>query len=228
MSHTILFTLLLSLPVTLGAQTTDPESFDTSGMPRRPTTFVEQQLFEMLGTHHFGDLADAARIQRKLGRYYTDNRDERRANVAFLRAAAAERELGNGSAPDVQRHGVSPVLEPPGPSRFAGKYFGYAGRTLHTWEFYADGTFLHTWIASGANTSVRNSERGAFRLAGRTLELRPTSSATAFVTPGVGGRSTLAGGGNGASAEVRRLEIQILGQEDGIILDGQKLRPKSW
>lgn len=202
------------------------ELFDTSGMPRRPTMFVEQQIGEMLATHQRGDLADAARIQQKLGRYYADKGDEERATACFLAAAEAQRaaEGGNGSdsAPAPVARGPQQVAS----SKAAGSYFGYDGRTLHTWDFAADGTFLHTWIVSGAGTSVRNSERGAYRLMGNVLELKIGSSAGGFVTPGVGGRSVLVGGGSETSREVRRLTYEV--SDNGVVLDGMKLKRKSW
>jgi hypothetical protein len=118
--------------------------------------------------------------------------------------------------------------DPPASQAIRGNYFGYEGRTLHTWEFSPGGTFLHTWIAAGAGTSVRNSERGVFILNGDVLELRLKSAAGGFATPGVGGRSTISGGGAEASSEVRKLKIQIFKSESGIVLDGVKLKPRSW
>ena len=212
------------------------ELFDTSGMPRRPTSFVEQQIFEMIGSHKTGDLSDAARIQRKLGRYYQDKGDEGLATAAFLRASEAEQALNGpprtpAPEPASQDAVKSPPAQTPAPapsSRFSGNYYGYDGRTLHTWDFHPDGTFLHTWIASGAGTSVRNSERGRFELAGNTLDLKIDSTAGGFVTPGVGGRTTGVGGSSGAAAETRRLRIQFVKSEGAVVLDGVKLKPKSW
>ncbi len=212
------------------------ELFDTSGMPRRPNLFVEQQIFEMIGSHKAGDLSDAMRIQRKLGGYYQDKGDEARANTAFLRAAEAERALNGppaapaaeAPAPDVGRPLPAQTPLPVSGSRFTGNYYGYDGRTLHTWEFRADGTFLHTWIASGAGTSVRNSERGRFAVSGNILELRIDSAAGGFVTPGAGGRTTVSGGSSSAAAETRRLRIQFVKGEGAVVLDGLRLKPKSW
>lgn len=109
---------------------------------------------------------------------------------------------------------------------FTGRYFGYEGRTLHTWDFNPDGTFLHTRIVSGSGTNVRNSERGTFRLADDYVELKAAKTATGFTTPSVGGRETLVGGGTAAKVEVVRLKIQFL--KDGIVLDGVKMRVKTW
>jgi hypothetical protein len=199
-----------------------PERFDTSGMPRRPTNFVEQQISEMIASHKWGDLQDAARIQRKLGRYYADRGDEQRATTAFLAAAAAERP---GTDQTVPEKGAAHVPATPAPE-LKGGYYGYAGKTLHIWEFNSDGTFLHTWIGSGAGASVRNSERGSFRVRGEELELNLSSAAAGFVTPGVGNRTTLAGGAQDKRTDVCRLKF--VRSEDGIVLDGLKLKPKGW
>jgi hypothetical protein len=208
------------------AQPNRVENFDTSGMPRRATNFVEQQLLDLIGHHQPGDLAEARRIQQKLGRYYADKGDERRANAAFLAAASAdegERPFAPANQPPSVAAPPSPVEKPP----FTGNYYGMDGGTLHTWEFYSDGRFLHTWIAAGAGTNARSSERGAFRLAGSgTLELKLSSTATAFTTPGVGNRTTAIGGGSGSSSETRRLNIKFA--EPNLVLDGLTLKPKSW
>jgi hypothetical protein len=156
-------------------------------------------------------------------------------------AAAAKDALENGNKESSQKAdqesiGKAPIASAsifsdpsPSASRFSGKYFGFEGRTLHTWEFYESGTFLHTTVASGAGTSVRSSERGRYRLLGDTLELKFTSSASGFVTLGIGHNNTILGGdGEGGNSETRKLKVQITTAEKGIILDGIKLKPKSW
>jgi hypothetical protein len=115
-----------------------------------------------------------------------------------------------------------------GGSRLTGNYFGFDGKTLHTWEFHADGTFLHTWMASGSGTSVRSSEKGAFRLSGDRLQIQVTSLAGGFSTPGVGGRSSLSGGGAEASSEVRNLTFHWTAVDQSMMLDGIVLKLKSW
>jgi hypothetical protein len=220
------------------AQSRRAELFDTSGMPRRPTTFIEQQIFEMIATHKPGDSADAVRVQRELGRYYADRGDEERATACFLAAADAQRAVedktGGETAAALEVRRPQPPEEPiddpraavpAPPSKLTGSYFGYDERTLHTWDFRSDSTFLHTWIASGAGTSVRNSERGAYRLTGNVVELKTISAAGGFVTPGVGGRSAAVGGGAEANQEVRRLKFEV--SDSGVVLDGVKLKPKS-
>ena len=221
--RTIAAILLLTGASLYGFQSSRMERFDTSGLPERASTFLEQQIFEMIGSHQPGDLTDAAAIQRKLSRYYSEKGDRIRAAAALRLAAEAENQS--------QQRTLSPdATAPPlrAPSRLSGNYYGSAGRTLHTWEFHADETFLHSWIVSGAGTNVRNSERGTFRLRGDTLEIILTSSATGFTTPGVGGQSTLAGGGSDGVAQTRHLSVQFDGAGNPTALDGIPIKPKSW
>jgi hypothetical protein len=222
----------------LAADLSRVESFDTSGMPRRPTMFLEQQILDLIGSHQAGDLADAARIQGKLGRYYAEKGDEKRSQAAFMLAAAAKDELeGHTVSTDEPPVSAKPVAAPapeavPSPdhhsAQLTGNYFGFEGRLLHTWEFNKNGTFLHTRITSGSGTSVRNSERGHFRLSGDTLELAIASAASGFATPSAGGKGALLGGSNESTAEVRKLRIEFLKVDKSIVLDGIKLKPKSW
>ena len=224
--------LLAGASLSPGSQSSRVERFDTSGLPERATNFLEQQIFEMIGSHRPGDLTGATAIQRKLGRYYTEKGDQVRA-AAALRLADEAEAPPQTRAPERKSQGNAPASHPapprdPAGSRFSGNYFGYEGRTLHTRDFHDDGTFLHTWIVSGAGTSVRNSERGWFRIHGETLEIALTSSASGFVTPGVGGRTTQAGGNAQTASQTRRLKVQM--DQSGIlfVLDGIPMKPKSW
>ncbi|GEM_PF-5105411 len=113
-------------------------------------------------------------------------------------------------------------------SSFNGRYFGSQGKILHTWDFNSDGSFLHTTIASGSGTHVRNSEKGRFHLTDGYIELSVTSAAGGYTTPGTGGRDTLVGGDHETKKEIRRLKIEILGANEGIVLDGIKMKVKSW
>lgn len=143
---------------------------------------------------------------------------------------AQMRQDGGASGRDSSRATVTqpPAREPETrPSDFAGRYFGYQGRTLHTWDFNPDGTFLHTTIVSGAGTNVRNSERGTFRVAGSYLEITVMKSASAFTTPSVGGRGTQTGGGADTHSDVRRVPFRDLGK-DGIVIDGVTMKVKTW
>jgi hypothetical protein len=108
--------VLLTGVLPLVALASQAEVFDTSGMPRRPTNFIEQQLLEMIGSHTAGDLTDAARIQRKLGRYYTDKGDESRATIAFQRAAKAEEAATEKTTPSAWTAAEVDMAPTPPPS----------------------------------------------------------------------------------------------------------------
>jgi hypothetical protein len=224
----------------------DAEEFDVSGLPQPPTSFEEQRLWAMIKAHRPGE-ADAALIQRKLAAYYRAHGDAARAEAAERRArgdatarpadAAEARAAASGPAPSrpAAESGARPQKAQAGAAPGAaaactGRYYGMDGRTLHTWEFTADGAFQHSIVSSGAGTSVRTGERGRCEVAGDTLVLYVEKTATGFASPGVGGRSTQVGGGADTSREVRRLHFKKLGKDGagGMVLDGVTLKPKSW
>ncbi|MBI5630922.1 MAG: hypothetical protein HY921_08565 [Elusimicrobia bacterium] len=215
----------------------DLESFDLSGFASPPETFLEQQISEMVKEHRKGDLEDARGIQTRLARYYRDKGDAGRAAVAEKLASASEpTPVTNAASAPAQARGEeksgvsgapSQAEAPPvRGSEFHGRYYRMEGRLLHTWDFNEDGTFYHATVISGSRTG----ERGEFEVKKGEMILRVKSQASAFMAQGVGGRSTVLGGGQEASEEVRRLKFKPLGPggSEGILLDGQKLKPKSW
>lgn len=118
-------------------------------------------------------------------------------------------------------------------SSLQGLYYAMVSGALEKWDFYENGTFLHQWVASGSGTSARSSERGEFEVTGDTLLLRVTNSASAFATPGAeshGRQTAVLGGGQEKRAEVRRMKIKLLGPhgEQGVVLDGQPFKVRSW
>lgn len=120
---------------------------------------------------------------------------------------------------------------PPPKGAFEGRYYYMDGvSTLHTWEFSPEGAYLYTRASRGAGTSVRTSERGTYTVSGGYLELHPSATTTGYATPSAGGRGSLVGGGTEAQAGMKRVKFQLLGTagKDGIILDGIKMKPKTW
>jgi hypothetical protein len=113
-----------------------------------------------------------------------------------------------------------------------GKFFGYEGKTLHTWEFNADGSFLHTVVAEGSG-SEKHSENGQFILSGDSLALTVESEAGvhsgAESTPSAG---LVMGGGPGPKGKKRKvlMTFKLVGAQpaDGIVIDGVALKPKTW
>lgn len=205
--------------------------FDLSGLPARPTTFEEQSLLESARSPAAADRRQAARIQRALASYYRAHGDAERSRVAEARAAAAEQE--QMELPRLRRAAAKKpprarLAAPAGRSGFSGRFYGMSGRTLNTWDFNPDGTFYHATIASGAGTSVRNSERGSFEVHGAWMILRVQNTAGGFVTPGAG-RSVQLGGAAASSASLRRLSLRKLPHASGaILLGGERLKVKSW
>lgn len=208
-----------------------PEEFDLSGVPRAPASFDEQLLLDELKYHKPGDLEGARAIQRRLAAFYRSKGDAERAAKAEALAAPpppvpAALAPAEPAPPQGGDPRPAPAPKPPAKGAFAARYYGMDGRLLHTWDFEADGSFLHSMIASGAGTSARSSERGSYELKGGTLILSIARTATAFATPGVGGRSTQLGGGAEEKPEIRRVKFKRL--PDGCLLDGRKLKIKSW
>jgi hypothetical protein len=228
----------------------DCEQFDLTGLPEAPTTFLEQQVRALVADHRPGDERDAVAIQRKLARAYRERGDLERAAVAERRSAdrAAAPAVAAIPAvatpgptqtpspapaaivPDAVAAGPRPEARPGETAAFHGRFYGMIAGTLHTWDFSPDGTFLHTTVVSGAGTSVRNGERGRFRVDGEAIVLTVESTASAFVTPAIGGRSYQLGGSDESSQDVRRVTFARLGPDasEGILLGGARLKPKSW
>lgn len=82
--------LVLAWPPSALSQGSPVENFDTSGLPPRATSFMEQRLMDMIERHKPGDVPDAVFIQQKLAEYYRQKGDVARARVAEERARSAE------------------------------------------------------------------------------------------------------------------------------------------
>jgi hypothetical protein len=236
----------------------DVEQFDLAGLPAAPTTFLEQQIGELLAHHRPDDRRGAALIQRKLARRYAEMGDAERARAADQRASCGEGSnalaTSGWRAPSPADSATTPpastveaapptaaipiassepqpvAVAPARPGALHGRFYGTVGRTLHTWDFAPDGTFLHTTIAAGSGTSVRNRERGRFRVDGDAIVFDVESTAGGFVTPAVGGRATQLGATSGRGGEARRVAFEQLGADasEGIVLAGARLKPRSW
>jgi hypothetical protein len=149
------------------AQSNPVEDFDISGLPSRPTNFMEQRLFDMIEHHRPGDVRDAAFVQRKLAEYYREKGDLARARVADERARAAERpqQLAQGGS-QTQTGGV------PGSSSVVGEYVcrSMGSRPCNT------------------QTSLRLGENGVWGWAKYSGEYRVVNGRVTF--SGVGGAAT--------------------------------------
>jgi hypothetical protein len=148
------------------------------------------------------------------------------AGIGLLAAALALSASAQGKprrSPPKQR------AEPP----FSGKYFGYEGPTLHTWEFGADGSFIHTAVTKDS-TAAKSTERGTFIQSGDSVALTVTTEAGASNAPPSDRSDGLVMGGGAETKNGRKRSVQLtfkmLGAhgEEGIVLDGVTLKPKTW
>lgn len=143
--------LLLCVAPTVDAQTKKPtrdvERFEVSGLPAKPSTDLERQIFLFLKVHRKGDLTDATRIHMLLAQYYKEKGDAARADDCN-RLAAEAWDATNGSAPESAGSEGKPPFEP---ERTLRRAFAYTDdlNVVHTWEFYVDGTFSHA-VNSGS------------------------------------------------------------------------------
>ncbi|GEM_PF-4273407 len=251
--------LIISLSLFLSplySNTNGLEQFDISGLPKQPTNFEEQQIFELLKGYHSGDKEGAETIQKKLYAYYNNKGDQKRAEEVNRRLQENRHEPAAISQPvptsqpsktNQSTQKAETGLSPPRKrgsrfprdldsrlrgndgtqSEFSGNFFGKNGNVLHTWDFNPDGTFYHTTIVGGSGTSVRNGERGTFQTSGSTMILRVQKTVSAYATPG-SGNTTLLGGNTEEKTETRQLSFKNLKKTKGIILNGLELKPKSW
>ncbi len=92
----LFITVFCLTAISVAAQRNDAETFDLSGLPAQPATFLQQQLRDLIKSHKAGDMIDAAEVQRKLAQCYREVNDETRAKQADERARLAD-ELASGS-----------------------------------------------------------------------------------------------------------------------------------
>ncbi len=233
----LIFLLLLSTGSVV-AQTAAVERFDTSGMPSRPTTFVEQQIWDLVKHHRSGNIADAILIQHKLERYYQDKGDVTRAKDASRLAAAAEQSTpgwGEVSMADSRSSGGNgqsqvQVDAPPrshtqliAQGAFNGNYYARTGgAAMEKWDFSSNGGFTHTGVASGVGAGTRDFERGTYEIAGSTLTLHVANTVDVYAT-----NRTL-GSNRDTSVSTRQSTVRLLGVhgESGIVIDGRRFTPR--
>lgn len=106
----------------------------------------------------------------------------------------------------------------------AGRWIGYFGATLHTWDFKADSTFSHMFIASGSGTRLLNEEKGSYAVEGDSLVLANVVSASGMVAPDRDGRNGLLGGAKSKATATRRVKFKVVEPGVSIIVEGAKLR----
>ena len=137
----------LAMPAGIIAQTPArvpaQERFDTSGLPSKASSALEQEIFTLLKYHRRGDLRDAARIHLKLAEYYTEVGDKARAGDCTKMASEAWEAAENG----VRVSAGTPGTPPFEPARTFRQNFAWTDDDLgasHKWEFFEDGTYMHS------------------------------------------------------------------------------------
>lgn len=105
-----------------------------------------------------------------------------------------------------------------------GRWIGYLGATLHTWEFKENGAFLHVFIASGSGTRLLKEEKGDYKVEGDVLVLSNVSSSSGMVAPDRDGRNALVSGAKSKSAAARRVKWKVVEPGAAIMIDGARLK----
>ena len=143
----ILLALALAIPVTATAQTSarraHPEKFDVSGLPPKASSTLEQEIFTLIRYHRRGDLRDAARVHLKLAEYYKEIGDKTRAADCTNMATEAWEAAEKGIRVSAGTTGTPPFEL----TRTFRQNFAYQDADLgtsHKWEFFDDGTYLHS------------------------------------------------------------------------------------
>ena len=161
----ILLALALALPITATAQSSSRpvqfEKFDVSGLPPKAASTLEQEIFTLLRYHRRGDLRDAARIHLKLAEYYKEIGDKLKADDCTKMASDAWEAAENG----VRVSAGTPDTPPFEPMRTFRQNFAYQDTELgtsHKWEFFEDGTYLHSLGIPEGQTKAPPRELGCF------------------------------------------------------------------
>lgn len=159
----ILLALALAIPVTATAQSSSgpphPEKFDVSGLPSKASNGLEQEIFTLLRYHRRGDLRDAARIHLMLAEYYKEVGDKVKAADCTKMASEAWEAAEKGIRVSAGTPGTPP-FEPAGGFR---QNFAYQDAEVggsHRWEFFEDGTYLHSLGIPEGQTTAPPKELG--------------------------------------------------------------------
>jgi hypothetical protein len=170
----LILAVAIAIPASITAQTparpSTPERFDTSGLPAKASSALEQEIFTLLKYHKRGDLRDAARIHLKLAEYYTETGDKARAGDCSKMASEAWEAAEKGVRVSASPPGTPP-FEPAGGFR---QNFGYTDSELgatHRWEFYDDGTFAHSLTTSEGLAAPPPREVGWYTLVDGQIRL---------------------------------------------------------
>lgn len=140
-------------------------------------------------------------------------------------APAPERRVGasTSSSPETPASGQ-------GTGALNARYYYMDGGVLHTWDFSANGTYLHTEIVRGAGFSGRRSERGTYAIKGNMLEVHATKHTDATASGVTGGKTNALTAGTDNESKTHSYRITLLGPggKEGMVLDGIRMKVKTW
>ena len=202
----ILLAVALAIPVTAtaqnGARPANPERFDTSGLPQSPSNAREKEIFTLLRYHRRGDLKDAARIHLMLSEYYKEIGDKSKASDCAKMASEAWEASENGVRFSAGTPG-NPPFELVGTFR---QNFAYADAELgasHRWEFFEDGTYLHSLTTPAGQAAPPPKELGFYTISNGQIRFWQA-----------------------APVLDRTVTFELLGDagKDGAVMDGVKMR----
>jgi hypothetical protein len=164
LSH-LLLAVALAVPVAASSQTASrpsaPERFDVSGLPQNASGQLEKEIFTLIRYHRRGDLRDAARIHLMLAEYYKQNGDKARADDCTKLASEAWEAAENGVRVSAGTPGTPP-FEPAGAFRQNFAYQDVDLGATHRWEFFADGTYLHSLTTPAGQSAPPPKELGFY------------------------------------------------------------------
>jgi hypothetical protein len=173
-TRALLVLFALALPATVAAQSTtrrprNVEQFETSGLPAKPASELEREIFNDLRLHKKGDLTDATRIHAKLAQYYRQSGNEALEDVCSAKAMQAW-EAATGERPTSAGSQGSPPFEPMNTIALS---FGYKDdlSVEHTWDFFSDGTFAHAVFSAEQTAGARPRELGWYSIDGKKIRL---------------------------------------------------------
>jgi len=191
-----LFALAVAIPAIAQSQVpvrgSNVERFDTTGMATATATAVEKEIFTLLRYHRRGDLRDATRIHLMLAEYYKARGEKTRADDCMKQANEAWEAAEKGLIVSAGTPGTPPFE----PAETIRQNFAYADEELgatHRWEFFDDGTYIHSLTTPAGQTTAPPKELGWYTRAGgqvRLWQTRPTLDKTVtFELLGENGRN---------------------------------------
>ena len=173
----ILFALALAIPTIAQPQApprvSGVERFDTAGLPVSAASALEKEIFMLIRYHRRGDLRDATRIHLKLAEYYNERGERVRADDCTKMANEAWEAAEKGLKVSAGTAGTPPFV----PARTFRQNFAYADEELgasHRWEFFDDGTYVHSLTTPAGQITAPPKELGWYTVLDGQIRLWQT------------------------------------------------------